>query len=503
MFVYLLICCKDQNEIDPVEIIISTKMHLFKQPSTIKFGLLFFMMIFSEKYNKWASEFKKMFILSKEGVQSLIVKLNDSETEEQFMRHMYLVCLICLETPKELKVKVIRQIDILPLLDRIRISDMKVINQKKLLSYVIEMWWISNEMLYFPIQDQAILQDLFDIEQMRYIRMTIDNIFMNLSEFLPKQNEEDIMYTENDFLSASQANFWAYLEDEQESVKESFTFIESDYLNSLFVVLFQVDWNLKNEFLYSILPLIEQRNDCKRILSKIEILEFFLKVYQYHRDNLSSKEGTNEYEIEWDFLNYMLKLISFCLENGIPIEDDMYLYTLIKNSKRGCIDEKLLLMLCSQVEYLDIPHNINFNETQDSFGLAAFVSKGKALQTVEKEVCLSPTITNLPSKTKGYSGCFWFRLKKLYDNMNLISVVDFKGNKILKISINIVREYESIPIQERLGVSNFEHMDGLFSKQSIKTMLEAKYIKDEVYVKESKEFPFEFKCNKVYNLFFS
>lgn len=80
-----------------------------------------------------------MFILSKEGVQSLIVKLNDSETEEQFMRHMYLVCLICLETPKELKVKVIRQIDILPLLDRIRISDMKVINQKKLLSYVIEM----------------------------------------------------------------------------------------------------------------------------------------------------------------------------------------------------------------------------------------------------------------------------------------------------------------------------------------------------------------------------
>jgi hypothetical protein len=95
-------------------------------------------------------------------------------------------------------------------------------------------------------------------------------------------------------------------------------------------------------------------------------------------------------------------LISFSLENGIPIDDDMYLYSLLKGGKTGKIDEKLLIMLCQQVEYCDIPCSISFKETKDSFGLATFVSKGKALQIVEKEVCLSPYISNLPNRKKGF-----------------------------------------------------------------------------------------------------
>ena len=133
----------------------------------------------------------------------------------------------------------------------------------------------------------------------------------------------------------------------------------------------------------------------------MEILEFFLRIYHYYRDSLDESKET--YELDTTYLNYLLELISFCLEKGVPIEDDMYLYSLIKRNKNGQVDENLLIMLCSQVEYCDIPNNINFKETLDSFGLAAFVSKGKALQQVEKEVCLSPYVTNLPSKKKGYS----------------------------------------------------------------------------------------------------
>lgn len=62
-------------------------------------------------------------------------------------------------------------------------------------------------MLYFPIQDQIFVKQMFDLNEMRYVKDTIDNVFMNLSEFLPKDDEDDIFYTENDFLSASQANF--------------------------------------------------------------------------------------------------------------------------------------------------------------------------------------------------------------------------------------------------------------------------------------------------------
>ena len=502
-YVYLLIWCKDCEDFDPVEIIISTKGYLFKNKETMKYGMLFFMLIFSDKYNKWAYSFKKLFICSEEGVKSLIIKLNESDTQEQLMRNMYLVCLIWLETSKELKVKVISDIEILNLFDKIKISDLKIIDQKSLISYMIEMWCVSNEMLYFPIQDHVILQEMFDSEQMRYIKTTIDLVYINLSEFLPSEIEDDIMYTENDFLSASQANFCAYLEEEEESVKESFTFIESDFMNWLFIVLFQVDKRLQIEFLQSIIPLIEQRNECKRILSKIEILEFFLKIYQYHRDNLQYRENFEEHETETEFLKLMLKLISFWLESGIPMEDDMYLYSLIKHGRNSSIDEQLLLMLCSQVEYLDIPNSINFAETQDSFGLAAFISKGKALQKVEREICLSPTITNLPNRKKGYCVNFWFRLKKLYDNMNLISVIDFKGNKILKISLSVVREFENIPIQDRIGISNYQSTNPEFAKASINKYLEFKYIKDEIFIHENKEFPFEFESNKVYNLHYS
>ena len=309
IYVYLLIWCRDQDEIDPIEIIITTKDYLFKNPATVKYGMLFFMLIFSDKYNKCSFNFKKKFIYSQNGVDSLIVKLNESDSEKQLMINIYLVCLICLETSKELKIKVISKIDLLKLLDKIKIYDLKVSDQKNLISYIIEMWWLSNEMLYFPIQDHLILKELFDQVEMKFIRSTIDNVMLNLSEFLYKDEEDDITYTENDFLSASQANFWVYIEDEeQNSVKEAFAFIESDFLTWMFVVLFQLDLKLKNEFLDSLIPLIEQRSEWRRILSKIEILEFFLKIYEYHRDQLEDLKNTEHYEPNCSYLDHLLKL---------------------------------------------------------------------------------------------------------------------------------------------------------------------------------------------------
>ena len=309
IYVYLLIWCRDQNEIDPIEIIIITKDYLFKNPATVKYGMLFFMLIFSDKYNKCSFNFKKKFIYSQNGVDSLIVKLNESDSEKQLMINIYLVCLICLETSKELKIKVISKIDLLKLLDKIKIYDLKVSDQKNLISYIIEMWWLSNEMLYFPIQEHLILKELFDQVEMKFICSTIDNVMLNLSEFLYKNEEDDITYTENDFLSASQANFWVYIEDEeQNSVKEAFAFIESDFLTWMFVVLFQLDLKLKNEFLDSLIPLIEQRSEWRRILSKIEILEFFLKIYEYHRDQLEDLKNTEQYEPNCSYLDHLLKL---------------------------------------------------------------------------------------------------------------------------------------------------------------------------------------------------
>lgn len=326
---------------------------------------------------------------------------------------------------------------------------------------------------------------------------------MNLSEYLPKDEEDDIFYTENDFLSASQANFNAYEEDvEEATVREAFAFIESDFLNSMFIILFQLDKRLKVEFLNALIPLIDLRSECRRVLSKMEILEFFLRIYQYHRDLLAENEQSDEYELDWEFLNLLLKLISFSLGTGIPIEDDMYLYSLIKWGKAGKIDQNLLVMLCQQVEYWDIPNNINFKETVDSFGLAAFISKGQALQQVEKEVWLSPYITNLPSKKRGYCASFWFRLKKLYDNMNIFSVVDYKGEKILKISLNIIREFESVAIQDRLGISSYQNNFGdVFTRPKIRKLLEVRFTKEEYYIKESVEIPFELETNKVYHFY--
>lgn len=454
LFVYMLISCKDQIELDPVEIIIQSKDYLFKNSHTIKYGMLLFMLLFSDKYNKSSFDFKKLLINSKEGVKSLVLKLNESQTDEQLMMNMYLVWLVCLETSKELKVKVISEINLLRLFDKMHVNTLSYENQKTLISYILEMWCLSNEMLYFPVQDQIFVKQMFDLKEMRYVKDTIDNVFMNLSEFLPKDDEDDIFYTENDFLSASQANFWAYVEDEiEQTIREAFAFIESDFLNCMFLILFQLDKKLQWEFLNSLIPLIEQRSECRRVISKMEVLEFFLRIYQYHRDNMD--ENSDSLEIDREYLRLLLKLISFSLQNGIPIEDDTYLYSLIKGGRNHQVDESLLLMLCFQVEYSDIPNNVNFKETQDSFGLAAFISKGKSLQQVEKEVCLSPFVTNLPNRKKGYWILFWFRLKKLYDNMNIISIVDYKGEKILKISLNVLREFENVNIQDRIGTSNY------------------------------------------------
>lgn len=87
----MLISCKDQIELDPVEIIIQSKDYLFKNSHTIKYGMLLFMLLFSDKYNKSSFDFKKLLINSKEGVKSLVLKLNESQTDEQLMMNMYLV----------------------------------------------------------------------------------------------------------------------------------------------------------------------------------------------------------------------------------------------------------------------------------------------------------------------------------------------------------------------------------------------------------------------------
>lgn len=504
LYVYMLIAWKDQTEIEPVEVIIQTKDYLFKHKETVKYGMLFFMLIFSDRYNKTSIDFKKAFINSVEGVDSLVLKLHESEDEEQLMRNLYLVWLICLESPKEMKIKVISKIKPLILFNRIKIPSLSPESQKTLMSFLIEMCCLSNELLYFPIQDKLVLKDMFSFREMKYIKETIDNVFINLSEYLYKDDEDEIYYTENDFLSASQANFCAYMEDDEEhTVREAFAFIESDFLNCMFIALFQLDKNIQIEFLTSFIQLIEPKNECRRVISKMEILEFFLRVYQYHRDRFSNDPNSENYAHEWELLNLLLKLVSFSLENGIPIDDDMYLYSLLKGGKTGKIDEKLLIMLCRQVEYCDIPNNINFKETQDSFGLAAFVSKGKALQKVEKEVCLSPYISNLPSRKKGFCISFWFRLKKVYDNMNIISIWDFKGEKVLKISLSIVREFENVDIQDRLGVSNLlTNFEGAFSNPKIKKLLEVKFTRDEVYEKESVLLPFDIETDKVYHFYF-
>lgn len=503
LFVYLLIAAKGQSDIDPVYILMQSKDYLFKNQHTIKYGMLLFMLIFSDKYNKSSCDFKRLFINSPDGLDNLIIKLNESENEEQLMRNLYLVCLICLETSKELKVKVIRRIDLLSLFDHIKVFQLSIENQRTLISYIIEMCCLSNEMLYFPIQDQLALKQLFSSKEMHYVKSVIDNAFINLSEYLPKDEEDGIYYTENDFLSASQANFNVYMEEEEEqSVREAFAFIESDFLNSMFIILFQLDKRLKVEFLSSLIPLIELRSECRRVLSKMEILEFFLRLYQYHRDLLVESANSDEYEIDCEFLNLLLKLISFCLSSGVTVEDDMYLYSLIKWPKSASIDENLLLMLCHQVEYCDIPNCINFKETVDSFGLAAFISRGQALQKFEGEICLSNYVTNIPNKKKGWCANFWFRLKKLYDNMNILSMVDFKGEKMLKISLNIIREFESVAIENRLGISNYQaNLGDIFSRPKIRKLLEVRYAKDEVYVKESIEIPFELEINKVYHFY--
>lgn len=86
--------------------------------------------------------------------------------------------------------------------------------------------------------------------------------------------------------------------------------------------------------------------------------------------------------------------------------------------------------------------------------------------------------------------------------MNIISLVDFKGEKVLKINFSILREFENIPIQDRLGISNYgANFGDIFSRPNIKKMLEFRYMRDEEFIKDEVELPFELELNKVYHFY--
>lgn len=86
--------------------------------------------------------------------------------------------------------------------------------------------------------------------------------------------------------------------------------------------------------------------------------------------------------------------------------------------------------------------------------------------------------------------------------MILINMVDFRNEKVLRISLSILREFESVAIQDRLGINTYDNNFGdVFSRAKIKKILEIRYCRDDIYIKENVEIPFELEVNKVYHLY--
>ena len=56
--------------------------------------------------------------------------------------------------------------------------------------------------------------------------------------------------------------------------------------------------------------------------------------------------------------------------------------------------------------------------------------------------------------------------------MNIFSICDYKGERIIKISINILREFENINMEDRIANSNLNNLGDVFSKPKIKKLLE-------------------------------
>lgn len=84
------------------------------------------------------------------------------------------------------------------------------------------------------------------------------------------------------------------------------------------------------------------------------------------------------------------------------------------------------------------------------------ITQGKAWEKIKKEVFLSPEIKPVSKPYVGFTIDYWITLKKFYENMSLIRIVDWEGKAFLEITLTISWEYKEKSITHRIHMQQLE-----------------------------------------------
>jgi hypothetical protein len=76
------------------------------------------------------------------------------------------------------------------------------------------------------------------------------------------------------------------------------------------------------------------------------------------------------------------------------------------------------------------------------------LSQGKAREKIRKEVMLSPDIKMIPGAKNGFTIDYWVKLKKVYENMSLMRIIDWEGNVLIEVNVSINRQYNDISMTQ-------------------------------------------------------
>ena len=202
---------------------------------------------------------------------------------------------------------------------------------------------------------------------------------------------------------------------------------EWEILNLLILLCLETDEEVAIEFLWTFSEYVRSNGQNSYLLMRLEITDLLLTVVK---------------ELPYNNILFqpIINLIFSIFNLGISIEDENLFYSNFYNSSR--INTIFLEGWLDALRQFTFPIHFDFHQTSNAFSLSNFLSEKQAQDKIKLDVYEAGRLQIIPSYKIGYTCLFWIKMKKLYEKMSIIKIVDHNNQPLMDIWYSVRRIFD-------------------------------------------------------------
>ena len=426
-----------QETLESNELIKEVTLGLKQNHDYKDFSYVVFALLFAKEYNSRSFLLKEMYFTKPQNIKELVSEMISESKEAnqknavEKIKALLTITLLCENSIKN-KESLDWCLDIRAFIKDFQLLSFDPKQQNLMLTWLLELWSEKVEGGNFEFKNYLKnIAEIVGIDQsiLKIIRETIDFVHMNtiLSE----------KYGKTQFIRASGGVEVGQDLDLDNLHFESHNFSSSDdatvilreceILNLLILACLETDEEVAIEFLCSFSEYVRSNGQNSYLLMRLEITDLLLTIIK---------------ELPYNNILFqpIINLIFSIFNLGISIEDELLFYSNFYNSSR--INTIFLEGWLDALRQNTFPIHFDFPQTSNSFSLSSFLSEKQAQDKIKLEIYEAGRLQVIPTNKIGYTCVFWVKMKKLYEKMPLLKVIDNTNQPLIDIWYSVRRVFD-------------------------------------------------------------